>query len=150
MSKIVLVNQKDIHGVMTDQFDFETEVKSMNNPGVDACQRVEVVLHAKNDLLVVPLVKPGCIGDIYIAAYGHYAPSRRANLSGFGCNPVQWTQLKVNFRKGLMTLFVNQKAVYQARIKNRPSEIIGVQIRFNGPGAVRNTWLQGATGRVVF
>lgn len=148
--KIVLVNQQTIQGIRTDAFDFATEVKSLNEAGADACQRVEVVLHAKNDLLVVPLVEPGCIGDIYVAAYGYYASSRKADLSGFGCNPVQWTQLKVNCRKGLMTFFVNQKAVYRVRIKNRPSEIIGVQVRFNGPGAVRNTWLQGSTGRVVF
>lgn len=149
-SKIVLVNQQAIQGIRTDEFEFATEVKSMNDSGADACQRVEVVLHAKNDLLIVSLVEPGCIGDIYVAAYGYYAPSRKADLSGFGCHPTQWTQLRVSCRSGLATFFVNQKAVYQARIKNRPAEIIGVQVRFNGPSAVRNTWLQGATGKVIF
>ena len=149
-SKIILVNQQAIQGIRTDAFDFETEVRSLNDSGVDACQRVEVVLHAKNDLLVVPLVEPGCIGDISVTAYGYYASSRRANLSGFGCHPSQWNQLRVSCRSGLVTFFVNQRAIYQARIKNRPAEIIGVQVRFNGPGAVRNTWLQGASGKVIF
>lgn len=148
--KIILVNQQTIKGIRTDAFEFETEVKSLNEAGADACQRVEVVLHAKNDLLVVPLVEPGCVGDIYVAAYGYYASSRKADLSGFGCHPTQWNQLRVSCRSGLVTFFLNQRAVYQARIKNRPAEIIGVQVRFNGPGAVRNTWLQGATDKVIF
>ncbi len=148
--KIVLVNQQAGQGIKTDAFEFATEVKSLNEAGADACQRVEVVLHAKNDLLVVPLVEPGCIGDIYVAAYGYYASSRKADLSGFGCHPTQWNQLRVRSRSGLVTFFLNQRAVYQARIKNRPAEIIGVQVRFNGPGAVRNTWLQGATGKIIF
>lgn len=148
--KIVLVNQQAIEGIKTDAFEFETEVKSLTDSGADACQRVEVVLHAKNDLLVVPLVEPGCIGDIYVAAYGYYASSRKADLSGFGCHPTQWNQLRVRCRSGLITFFLNRRAVYQARIKNWPAEIIGVQVRFTGPGAVRNTWLQSATGKVNF
>lgn len=148
--KIVLVNQQAIEGIMTNSFDFETEVRSLNDAGADACQRIEVVLHAKNDLLVVPLVEPGCVGDIYVSAYGYYASSRKADLSGFGCHPTQWNQLRVCCRSGLVTFYVNQRAVYQARIKNQPAEIIGVQVRFNGPGAVRNTWLHGATGKVIF
>ncbi|WP_460935739.1 hypothetical protein [Spirosoma humi] len=148
--KIVLVNQQTIKGIRTDAFEFETEVKSLNDDGADACQRVEVVLHAKNDLLVVPLVEPGCIGDIYVSAYGYYASSRTADLRGFGCHPTQWNQLRVSCRAGLATFYLNRRAVYQARIKNRSAEIIGVQVRFNGPGAVRNTRLQGATGNVIF
>ncbi len=149
-SKIVLVNQQAIQGIRTNAFDFETEVKSLDDSGSDACQRVEVVLQAKNDLLVVPLVEPGCIGDIYVAAYGYYASSRKADLRGFSCHPTRWNQLRVSCRSGLVTFFLNQRAVYQARIKNRPTEIIGVQVRFNGPGALRNTWLQGTSGKVIF
>lgn len=148
--RIVLVNQQAIEGIKTDAFEFETEVRSLNDAGADACQRIEVVLHAKNDLLVVPLVEPGCVGDIYVSAYGYYASSRKADLSGFGCHPTQWNRLRVRCRSGLVTFYVNQRAVYQARIKNRPAEIIGVQVRFNGPGAVRNTRLEGATGKVNF
>lgn len=148
--KILLVNQKGIQGIKTDAFDFETEVRSMNEAATDACQRVEVVVHAKNDLLVVPLVEPGCIGDINLAAFGFYASSRKADLSGFGCHPTEWTRLRVHCRSGMMRFYVNQRLVYQARIRDRVAEIIGVQVRFNGPGAVRNTWLQGATGKVLF
>ena len=148
--KILLVNQKRIKGIKTDAFDFDTEIKSMNEATTDACHRVEVVVHAKNDVLVVPLVEPGCIGDINLYAFGFNASSRKADLSGFGCHPRDWTRLCVHCRGGQMRFYVNQRLVYQARIRNQVTDIIGVQVRFNGPGAVRNTWLQGATGKVVF
>jgi hypothetical protein len=148
--KTILVNQQVSQGIKTDQFDFSTEVKSLSDSMASGCQRVDVVLHAKNDLLVVPLVEPGCTGDIYLAAYGYYASSRKANLSGFGCHPSQWTRLQVSCQSGLMTFYVNQKRVYQVRIKNRSAEIIGVQVRFTGPGAVRNTSVQSATKKMIF
>lgn len=148
--KILLVNQKRIQGIKTDAFDFDTEVKSMHEATTDACHRVEVVVHAKNDVLVVPLVEPGCIGDINLYAFGFNATSRKADLSGFGCHPGEWTRLRVHCRGGLMHFYVNQRLVYQAWIRNRVTDIIGVQVRFNSPGAVRNTWVQGATGKVFF
>lgn len=148
--KTILVNQQVSQGIKTDQFEFATEIKSLSDPMANGCQRVDVVLHAKNDLLVVPLVEPGCTGAIYLAAYGYYASSRKANLSAFGCHPTEWTRLQVSCQSGLMTFYVNQKRVYQVRIKNRSADIIGVQVRFTGPGAVRNTSLQSATKKMIF
>jgi len=150
LPKTCLFNQKDMRGIMTNEFTFETEVKSMHGEGANACQRIEVLLQAKNDILIVPLVNYGCVGDTYLAAYGYYAHSGKADLSGFGCHPSEWTKLKVTCKSGLLTFYINQKPVYKAHIANKPTDIIGVQYRFRGPGAVRNTWLKGATSQVVF
>lgn len=148
--KIRFFNQKDIKGVMTDNFTFETELKSGFAEGVNSCQKVTVLLQSKNDILIAPIVSKGCVGDISLATFGHYTESQKADLSGFGCNPSEWTKLRIECKKGLMKLYVNNKLAYTTQIANQATEIVGVQYRFNGMGAVRNTWLQGATGKVVF
>jgi hypothetical protein len=148
--KIRLFNQKDIKGIMTDNFSFETELKSGLSEGSNACQKVTVLLQAKNDIMIVHLTSKGCVGDISLAAFGHYVESKTADLSGFGCTPSDWTKLRVECKKGQMTLFVNNKVAYMAQIANPPTEIIGVQYRFNGTGAVRNTWLGSAKEKIVF
>ncbi|WP_428659732.1 hypothetical protein [Runella sp.] len=148
--KIRFFNQKDIKGIMTDNFTFETQLKNEYVEGANACQKIEVLLQAKNDIMIIPLVKKGCVGDIYLAAYGHYVQSTKEDLSGFGCDPKEWTTLKVECKNGLMKFYVNNSMVHQAQMPNKATEIVGVQYRFNGMGAIRSTWLQGTTGKILF
>ena len=148
--KIRLFNQKDIKGIMTDNFTFETELKSGPDEGNNACQKVTVLLQAKNDIMIIPLTNVGCVGDISLAAFGYYVGSDKADLSGFGCTPSNWTKLRIECKQGEMKLFVNNKLAYTAKIENPPTDIIGIQYRFNGTGAVRNTWLEGKKEKIVF
>ncbi|HKZ67124.1 MAG TPA: hypothetical protein VJ111_12235 [Chitinophagaceae bacterium] len=144
-----LYNQKEIHGINTDNFTFETQVKTDFSAGANACQRIEILLHAKNDILIIPLVNPACIGDIYLAAYGFMTNSEKDDLSGFGCNLYEWTKLKVACKNGHVAFFINDKKVYAANIKNPPSEIVGLQYRFKGVAAVRNAHISGIGNRQV-
>lgn len=145
-----LFNQKDIHGIMTDHFTYETELKSdFSDGGNNTCQRVEVLLHSKNGILIVPLVNPACVGDIYLAAYGFYTNSQKDDLSGFGCNLNDWVKLSVVCTNRRIRFLVNGKEAYTATVAGQATEIIGVQYRFRGPGAVRNTRLLGKAGNEV-
>jgi hypothetical protein len=144
-----LYNQQDIRDIKTDNFIFETELKSDFSDGANACQRVEVLLQSKNDILIVPLVDSACVGDIYLASYGYYTDSRKDDLSGFGCNLHEWTKLKIVCKDRHILFFINDKEAYAADIKNPATEIVGMQYRFNGVGAVRNTRLIGEANKVV-
>lgn len=148
--KIRLFNQKDLKDIMTDNFTFETEVKSGLPEGSNACQNMTVMLQARNDIMMVPLTSVGCVGDISLAAFGYFVASDKADLSGFGCKPNDWTKLRIECKRGEMKIFVNNKLAYTAKVENSPTDIVGVQYRFNGPCAVRNTWLEGKAGKVVF
>lgn len=147
--EVRLYNQQDIRGISTHDFSFETELKSGFANGTNACRRVEVLLQSKNDILIIPLVNKACIGDIFLAAYGFYTDSRKEDLSGFGCDLQQWTKLKVVCKKRQIQFFINDKEVYAATVKNDVTEIVGMQYRFNGVGAVRNTRLIGEGGKEV-
>lgn len=148
--KVRLYNQKDIKGVMSDNFTFETEVKNMYAQGNNICQKVEVLLQAKDDVLIVPIVHKACIGDIFLAAFGYFVESKKADLSGFGTDPKTWTNLKIVCKNGLMKFHLNHRQVYAVQIPHKATEIVGLQYRFSGGGAVRNTWLEGKSGRIRF
>ncbi len=91
---VLLYNQPPIRGIMSNNFTFETEVRSEYSQGASACQRIQILLQAKNDLLIVPIVQQGCVGDIFLYAYGQYMPGSRADLSGFGGQLTKWTSLR--------------------------------------------------------
>jgi hypothetical protein len=146
---IRLFNQKDIHNIRTDNFTFETEVKTDFASGANACQRVEILLQAKNDILSLLMVNPACIGDVYIYAYGSGTSSDKEDLSGLGCNLHEWAKLKIVCKDKHIRFSINDKQIYTTEIKNPPAEIVGVQYRFKGVGAVRNTRLSGSGNEEV-
>ena len=134
---------------MTNNFSFETELKTRTANGVNSCQRVEVLLQSKNDIIIVPLVNPACIGDIALIADGFYTDSKQDDLSGFGCDLSKWTKLKIDCKNQQIRFWINDKQAYMAMIKNAPTEIVGVQYRFKGPGFVRNTRLWGSGNKEI-
>ncbi len=89
--KIRLFNQRDMGDLMTDNFSFETTLKSPYNGGSNACQFVEVLIQCKDDIMVIPLADKACAGDLRLYAAGAMAESKSADLSGFGCNLNEWT-----------------------------------------------------------
>ncbi|MCC6289713.1 MAG: hypothetical protein IT249_17685 [Chitinophagaceae bacterium] len=144
-----LFNQKDIENISTDNFTFNTEVKINFSGGANTCQQTEILLQAKNDILILPLSNPACVGDMHLAAYGFYTDSGKDDLSGFGCKPGEWTSVKIECRNRHIIFFINDKKAYSADIKNPPSEIVGVQYRFKGGGSVRHANLTGTDNRII-
>ncbi|OOG73784.1 hypothetical protein [Algoriphagus sp. A40] len=141
LPEIRLFNQDNLKGFYTDNFEFETEVKSGFSAGKAACQRMEILLQAKNDILILPLSRPECVGDLFLAAFGVGVGSQEEDLSGFGSELNEWVKIKVTCLDRQIRFFVNDKLAYQTRITNPVTEIVGVQYRFEGPGGVRNTRL---------
>ncbi len=136
-------NQKNMTGVMTNNFSFETDIKTGTGGSGNSCQRVEVLLQSKNDIFIVPLVNTACIGDIALTAGGFYTDSKQDDLSGFGCDLSEWTKLKIVCKNQQIRFWINDKPVYATTIKNTPTEIVGLQYRFKGAGFIRNTRLSG-------
>ncbi|MBB1646642.1 hypothetical protein [Sphingobacterium sp. UME9] len=137
-------NQKNMTGVMTNNFSFETDIKTGIVNSGNICQRVEVLLQSKNDIFIIPLVNTACIGDIALTAGGFYTDSKQDDLSGFGCDLSEWTKLKIVCKNQQIRFWINDKHVYATTIKNAPTEIVGLQYRFKGAGFVRNTRLSGS------
>ena len=49
-----------------------------------------------------------------------------------------------------MTFFVNGKKAHSFKFPHKPTGIVGVQYRFEGVGAVKDTWIEGAGGKHEF
>lgn len=146
--KTCFFNQRNFGNITIDNFTFETQLKSNFFTGASACQRVQVLLQTKDDMLVVPLASKGCVGDISLYAYGLKASSKTDDLSGFGADLNEWTTLRIECKNHMMIFFVNGKKAYAVKLANKPSPIVGFEFRFEGCGAMRNTWIEGQAGKV--
>ncbi|MBS0027517.1 hypothetical protein ACTJJ0_19925 [Chitinophaga sp. 22321] len=132
-------NVQDFGGIKNDHFIFETTVKSNYHEGTAACQRLEILILCKNDLITIPLCAKGCVGDLGLYAAGAGARSRDADLSGFGCNLDEWVTLRVEAKDRHIRFLVNGKEAYALNFPNAPTDIVGLQYRFQGAGSVKDT-----------
>ena len=135
-------NQTDMGNLMNDDFEFETTVKNAYNEGTNVCQYSQILIQCKDDIIIIPLSAKACVGDINIYAVGSYKNAKTDDLSRFGADLTQWTTLKVICKNKTMQFFVNGILATTLTPKNAPTGIVGVQYRFNGVGAVKDTWFK--------
>lgn len=148
--KIRFFNQTDLGKLMNDNFIFETVLKNDFSEGTGKCQKVQVLIQCKDDIIIIPLCAKTCVGNINLYACGANVQSTDADLSGFGCDLNQWTKLRVETRNKQMTFFVNDKKAHTLKFPHSSTGIVGVQYRFEGVGAVKDTWIEGVGGKHEF
>ncbi|SHN28817.1 hypothetical protein [Chitinophaga sp. CF418] len=132
-------NVQDMGGLRTDNFSFETAVKSNFNQGSAACQRIQILILCKDDVFVIPLCAKGCVGDLSLYAGGKSLQSKDTDLSKFGRDMSQWVQLKIEAKDKHIRILVDGEEATAFAGDYQPSDIVGVQYRFEGPGAVKDT-----------
>lgn len=141
-------NQGDLGNIMNDNFVFETTLKNEFNEGSGACQFVQVLIQCKDDIIIIPLSARTCVGEMNLYFCGKNVNSEEADLSKFGADLNQWTKLRVESVNRNVSLFVNGEKAYTLTFPNDPTGIVGVQYRFNGVGAVKDTWFE-SKGEVI-
>jgi len=144
--KVRLFNQRDLGNLNNDNFEFHIELKNDFNAGNNACQNVEVLIQCKDDIIIVPLIAPSCVGDASLYIPGKEIKSLTADLSGFGADLSDWTALEVVCVDRHIQFSVNGREALASTLLHDPTGIVGVQVRFNGPGAVRDVWFKGREG----
>ncbi len=146
--KICFFNQRDLGDLMNDNFTFETTLKNGFSGGSNACQYVEVLIQCKDDIIIIPLTAKPCVGGITLYAAGKELTSKYADLSGFGADLNQWVTLRIETKDKKMNIMVNNAPAASFVFPHQPCGIVGVQFRFNGVGAVRNTWFENKSGKI--
>jgi hypothetical protein len=146
--RIRMFNQRDLGDLMSDNFVFETTIKSDFNQGTNVCQPVQVLIQCKDDIIIIPFSAKPCIGDLFLAFCGSFTTSKEADLSKFGADLTQWTKLRIETINRHATIYVNDQKAYSLTFPNEPTGIVGLQYRFNGVGAVKDTRFE-SRGRVI-
>ncbi len=147
--KIRFFNQRDLGDIMSDNFIFETKLKNEFNDGTGACQFVQVLIQCKDDIIIIPLSAKTCIGETQLYFCGKGVDSEHADLSKLGCDLNEWNTLRVETVNKTATIFVNGVQAYSLDFPNNPTGVVGVQYRFNGVGAVKDTWFEHDKKRIT-
>jgi hypothetical protein len=137
--RVRFFNQRNLGDLMNDNFTFETKLKNNVDNGTDACRYTEVLIQCKNDIIIVPLAARSCVGNLAMYFCGTLVESKSADLSGFGADLSEWTSFRIETINKTATIYVNDKQAYTLTFPNNPTGIVGVQYRFNGAAATKET-----------
>jgi len=147
--KVRFFNQNNFGPIYTRNFQFETSLKSLDLNGSNPCQFCQVLIQCVDDIIIIPLCSPACVGGIELIGLGNYTEAAKDDLSGFGTDMNTITRLKVVGSGEKVSFFVNGKLAKTITAKNPSARIVGVQYRFQGAAEIGKTWFVGEKGTVL-
>lgn len=129
---------RDSMGLKSDDFSFESEIRNNYSEGSGVCQFSEIVLLFKHDVWAIPLSAAGCVAELRLHANRTDFTATYTDLGRLGCDLRNWTPVSVSSKNGRMEVMVNGRLAFQCPVTTPALEIIGVRVRFDGAGGVRN------------
>ncbi len=133
-----------------DNFTFETRVKNDFQQGSSACQYMRISILCKNEFFSIPLSAKGCVANLDLYLAGHAVQAKTTDLSAFGIDHSQWVTLRCEVRNKHVTLFVDDRKVYEATAPRASVDIVGISYEFEGSGSVDFVRFRRLDGTTAF
>ena len=133
-AKVRFFYMSEMGGITNDNFMFETSIKNDFDEGVSACTRVEVLIQCVDDIIIIPLAAPGCVGDLNVYACGKSLSSKDTDLSNLGCDLREWNDLRVETINKQMRIFVNNRLACSFTFPHDPTGIVAFLCRLQNIG----------------
>jgi len=139
----------DFH-VPTEAFTLETAFRNTWRSGQSICQNSRVLIIGTEGCINLPFAIPGCTGELNLFLNGEYVYGDRTDLSAFGCLFEDFERLKVQVADDFMSVWLNEKLIYESAIDADFGELVGVKYSFLGAGEVDFVRYRDGAGQVFF
>ena len=141
---------QDLGELSGNHFTLETRIKNDFAQGEAVCQTSLVNVICSQGHFSIPLAIPGCVGELTLALGKERISGKTHDLSSLGTNLSVWQTLRCEVRDRQVSLFLNDKLVYQGSYSDDVGKIAGLRYRFHGPGAIDYVRLWDAQGEIVY
>ncbi len=98
------------------------------------CRQTELLLLGTEGAIIIPLSKPGCVGDIKLRTGEFFMDGRSHDLSAFGVDFSSPVAVECFAASGKIKIKLNKKLAYEGLFSKGIGNIIGVRIKFQGSG----------------
>ena len=136
----------DFGYVPGDDFEFETRFRSAYRKSNGVCQKVNILVHGKNSVVIVPFSIPGCISDLSIFTMGLSIDGKSNDLSAFGTDMHNWQNLKLVSKDLNIQIYLNDALIKEFEAPGSIGDVVGFKYRFMGAGEVDYVKLSGPNG----
>jgi hypothetical protein len=142
LPQISLFNINKNVSIPSDNFSFQTKVKSTYNRGDAICQMVNIILLCENGHHSIPLSIKGCVGELKLVLGNKMYPGNTTNLSGFGVDFSDWVRVDYQVNNTYARILINGQPAYEGQLENDPGNIVGFRYQFTGAGLVKDHAIQ--------
>jgi hypothetical protein len=135
-------NVQDFGELYTDDFEFETSVRNDYRSESSVCQVTNIYLLCKGTAINIPLSSKGCESALNFYFTSHEVSGKKNDLSAFGVDFGSFVKVKIRSKDGKANVLINDKLAYVVEQGITRSQIIGIDIAFQGTGSVDYVRLQ--------
>ncbi|WP_422362023.1 hypothetical protein [Reichenbachiella sp.] len=118
-----------------DDFDFKTRIRYAQDNQTSACKFTKVVLHFSEGVFLIPIVVPGCVGEIGLLAMDNYLSGKENDLSALGKSLNNWQNINISSHNKELTISIGNQP-FSTHYKMDPGYLVGVSYQFDGAGEV--------------
>lgn len=147
---ISFYNVRTFDSLHTDQFTLETTVRQGMDDGRYPCKLAEITVIGEYSALMIPLGKPGCIGDMGVMLGDVYLDGSTNDLSAFGIDLSTWQQLRIDVKDQNVRIQAGANPPFMATYTMDVGHLVGLRFRFEGTGAIDHVALSDGAGRLVY
>jgi len=141
---------KPFNGLQSDNFILESSIKNSFAEGPAVCKTGKIFVLCSKGAFIIPFSIPGCISDVNLKVNDVYLPGKSNDLSAFSADLSDWANVKVEVKKRVMKIFLNEKLIRQETYKEDAGEVVGLRFSFLGAGVVKNVKLVNEKGEDVY
>ena len=131
-------NVREFNGLNGSDLTLETTLRNTSKPDESSCRRVIIYILGKSNAMVIPLADKGCISALNMYTSSEWINGKDRNLSAFGCDFNQFQDFKCELQDMNLNIYLNNKQIFTVPITQTIGEIVGLSIRFEGSGEIRN------------
>ena len=150
--KLIVLTLNNYHptGVIGDNFKIETTLKNSDEwPGA-TCNSVYLYVEGKKESIQLHFANPGCSYWIHCRISEKKLDKRNENLKNFTFDMTKWQHFRIENKDKTIRVFVNNTLRFTTSYTESIGEIMGVTIKFQGNGSLKNYQLTDLGGNDIF
>jgi len=133
-----------------DNCSVEARVKNGSNTGGISCFDFALDIQGEKGTIRLHFTEPGCTGNVHFIFSEQEKHGRFAELSAFGQDLSDWTNVALKIIDRKATVFVKGKKIYENKYNQHIGKIKGVVITFRGSGALDNIKVKDLNNQEVY
>jgi len=146
----ITLNNYHPTGIMGDNFKLETTLKNADEWPGSSCNSVYLYIVGLKESIELHFANPGCSYWIHCRISEKKLDRHNENLKNFSFDLTQWQNIRIENTNKNIRVFVNNIARFSTSYSESIGEIMGVTVKFQGNGYLKNYSLTDLNNKEIF
>lgn len=124
-------------GLESDNFTLEASLRNTFGEGPAVCRTGKIFVLCTDGAFIIPFSIPGCVSDINLKLGNKYLEGKSHDLSAFGTDLREWTNVKMSVKDRKVEITANDKLIWKDAYSENAGKIVGLRFSFLGAGSVK-------------